>query len=68
MADVNGAEVRRARTRLGLKQTELAARVGVHPITVSRWERDEVRIPEPTARLLRLLGASAATKPRRRRR
>ncbi len=55
MVGVTGDEVHRIRKRLGLKQTELAARVGVHPITVSRWERERVRVPEPTAKLLRLL-------------
>ena len=48
--------MRRLRARLGLTQTALAARVSVHPITVSRWERDRVRIPAPTAKLLHLLG------------
>lgn len=48
-------EVHRLRARLGLKQTELAAKIGVHPVSVSRWETSMVAIPEPTARLLRLL-------------
>jgi transcriptional regulator with XRE-family HTH domain len=52
---VTGREVKRLRRALGLKQTELADKLGVHPITVSRWERDIVRMPEPTARLLTLL-------------
>lgn len=52
---MTGSEVRRYRRTLGLKQTELADKLGVHPITVSRWERDVVGIPEPTARLLVLL-------------
>lgn len=33
------------RLALGLKQIELAARLGVHEITVSRWERGQVPIP-----------------------
>lgn len=61
-----GSEVLRLRKRLGLKQTELAARVGVHPITVSRWERDRVHVPEPTAKLLRLLAAMDPKGNRRR--
>ena len=63
---MTGAEVLRLRKRLGLKQTELAARVGVHPITVSRWERDTVRLPEPTAKLLRLLAQMEPKSKRRR--
>lgn len=31
-------EVRRARLRLGLTQVELAQIIGVHYITISRWE------------------------------
>ena len=36
--------------------------VGVHWTTVSRWERETVTIPEPTAKLLRLLSASRTKK------
>lgn len=34
-------EVRRIREDLGLTVNEFASRVGVHPRTVSRWERDD---------------------------
>ena len=34
-------EIRQLRKRLGLTQKELAARVRVDAITVSRWERSE---------------------------
>ena len=61
MWDVDGAAVRQLRKSLGLKQTELAARVGVHWATVSRWENEHVTIPVPVERLLRLLAQSAAT-------
>lgn len=33
------------RRALGMKQIELAVVLGVHEITVSRWERGEVPIP-----------------------
>jgi DNA-binding XRE family transcriptional regulator len=32
-------EVRRVRQRLGVTQGELAQMLGVHPVTVSKWER-----------------------------
>jgi DNA-binding transcriptional regulator YiaG len=35
---MNGDEITRRRKALGLTQTELAEAVGVHPITVNRWE------------------------------
>jgi transcriptional regulator with XRE-family HTH domain len=55
---MTAAEVARLRKRLGLTQEGLAKELGVHPMTVSRWERGTVNIPEPTARLLRILAAS----------
>lgn len=63
---MTAAEVRRIRERLGLTQAELAARIGVHTMTVSRWERGVVNVPEPVGRLIRFV-ASAASKPRRER-
>lgn len=49
---VSGADLARHRTRLGLTQTELAARLGVHAMTVSKWERAEHRIPAAVAKLV----------------
>jgi len=43
------------RSRLGLSQSELAARLGVHVRTIGKWERGERGIPEPVARLLATL-------------
>jgi len=48
------------RTKCGLTQRGLAELVGVAANTVARWERGEVSISEPVARLIRLV-----TKPRR---
>ena len=52
---MTGRDVRMARRALGMTQVEFAAKVGVHPISVSRWERDEVRVTPPVARLISLL-------------
>lgn len=56
---------RNIRRRAGVSQPRVAAEVGVHPITVARWERGtrtprgELRIRY--ARLLRLLDEVAAS-------
>ena len=34
-------DIRKLREQLGLNQVEFAQLAGVHPITVSKWERDE---------------------------
>ena len=56
---------RRLRRAMGLSQTALAEQLGVHMMTVSKWERGVVGIPEPVARLLTRLAAEA--KPKRKR-
>ena len=38
-----------------LRQEDLARRMAVSRSTIIRWESGEVQIPEPMARLLRLL-------------
>jgi len=53
--NVLGDELRRIRRRLGLTQAAMAERLAVTPNTVARWERNEVPIREPMARLIRLL-------------
>jgi len=39
-----GNEYRQQRERAGLTQRELAARLGVHPMTISKRERDAMTI------------------------
>lgn len=51
------------RTTLGWTQRQLAAHLGVHPVTVARWECGMRRMPEPTARLLRLLARDKKRHP-----
>lgn len=43
---MTGTEVRAVRDALGLKQPQLAQLLGVHPVTVSRWETDDLH-PSP---------------------
>ena len=37
------AKVKRARKRAGMTQVEFALALGVHPMTVSKWERGTVK-------------------------
>lgn len=52
---MNGDDILRRRTALGLTQTELGAAVGVHQITIHRWE---VGKAEPSGLALRALAAA----------
>lgn len=40
------AELKATRARLGLSQPALARLLGVHPLTVSKWERGLHHIPK----------------------
>lgn len=62
---MTGDEVRRIRKRLGLTQAEFAQRVGVHFVTVSRWEHGRMGVRESAARLIRLLAMLERTPKRR---
>ena len=65
---MDGSELRGLRQRLEVSQAKLAALVGVHTNTLARYERDEITIPEPVARLVRMLAEKAEKKARRKRR
>jgi transcriptional regulator with XRE-family HTH domain len=43
---MTGERLRECRERLGLTQAELAHEVGVRSDTLSRWEREERKIPK----------------------
>ncbi len=60
-------ELQRIRKRLKLTQARFADLVGVHVVTVKRWETHARRIPPTTARLIRLLAAEQTAKRRRER-
>lgn len=59
-------EFKRLREALGLTQDQLAAELGVHRVTVARWETGEHKVPEPAARLLERLKADSKARKRRR--
>ena len=61
-------DLKRMRRRAGLTQAGLAVRMGVDPLTVSRWERGAVAMPEAMARLAAMIcerPSMAAPAPRR---
>ena len=61
---MTGTELVALRRRLKLTQVAFAERLGVHANTAARYERDEIAIPEPVARLAKLL---TRERPRKRR-
>ncbi len=58
---MTGPQVRRIRRTLRLTQAAFAKLLRVSSLTVSRWERDEVRVTPPMALLIEL-AAEKATK------
>jgi DNA-binding transcriptional regulator YiaG len=61
---MTGPQLRRTRRQLGLTQVGLATALGVTSTTVARWERGESGISEPVARLVRILVAQRAPRPK----
>ena len=54
---MTAVEIRALREKLGWTQMALAEAVGVTSNTVARWERGEMAISEPAARLLQKIAA-----------
>jgi len=54
---MTGTELVALRARLKLTQVAFAERLGVHANTLARYERGEIAIPEPVARLAQILAA-----------
>jgi transcriptional regulator with XRE-family HTH domain len=64
---MTGTELAELRARLKLTQVAFAEQLGVHANTLARYERDEIAIPEPVARLAQIL-ARARRSPKNTRR
>lgn len=58
------AEITQIRQRLALTQAELAALLGVHLVTVSRWERGTLKPSNWHLSVLAVFAAAAARKPK----
>lgn len=52
---MQGSKLRAIRKALGLTQVEFAVKIGVASNSVARWERGEMKITEPVAKLVLLL-------------
>jgi len=63
---VTGSELAALRNRLKATQVAFAELIGVHANTVARYERDELSIPEPVARLAQVLARAHKPKTKRR--
>jgi len=59
---MTGAELKKHRNRLGLNQTELGKLLGVHFVSVSRWETNVNPVPVVVARLVPMLKRQRRTK------
>jgi putative transcriptional regulator len=62
---MKGNELKRLRTRMGLTQKQLGAELGVTENSVARWERDEVKMNETAARLMRTIAAISQQKKKK---
>ena len=56
---MTGNELRTIREEFGWTQDRMAVEIGVTANTIARWERDEIDIYEPAARLISLLAQSS---------
>jgi DNA-binding transcriptional regulator YiaG len=64
---MTGVEIRALREKLGWTQMVLAAALGVTSNTVARWERGEMAISEPAARLLQKIAVEQRSRTRNKR-
>jgi DNA-binding transcriptional regulator YiaG len=61
---VRPAEVRRIRKRLAITQEQFADRLGVHAVTVRKWEAGMQAIRNTHATLMRLIAGQARRRKR----
>jgi putative transcriptional regulator len=59
---MTAAEVSAVRTQLGLSQVQLAQLLGVHPLTVSKWERGRLAPTPHQSALLQSFGQAGKAK------
>ena len=59
---MKGKQLRSIRKKLDWTQAELAKALGVTSNTVARWERDEMGISEPAARLVKAIQSTETSK------
>jgi transcriptional regulator with XRE-family HTH domain len=59
---MTGVNIRALREKMGWTQMALAEAIGVTSNTVARWERGEMMISEPAARLLKKIAAEQKTR------
>ena len=52
---MDGNQLRALREQLGWTQVQMAEQLGVTANTIARWERDEMAIFEPAAKLVEIL-------------
>jgi len=50
---MDGKTVKRIRKQVGLTQGRLAAILGVHQVTVAKWEAGDLAVPKMAAIILR---------------
>jgi DNA-binding transcriptional regulator YiaG len=62
---MSGAQVRQIRRRLGLSVSAFATLLGVHPVTVRKWELEMQGMRRPAERLIRLLDSQGLAVLRR---
>lgn len=62
---MTGKQLKKIRDELEWTQVQLAKAVGVTSNTVARWERDEVGIGEPIARLIQTVIAKGKKKSKK---
>ncbi len=65
---MNGRQLSKIRETLKWTQAQLGDATGVTGNTIARWERDEMAISEPAARLILRIQAEQKAKPKTKRR